>query len=243
MRPEDWILLEQSDSLRSELGLKNHQKFDVIDALRKLNVETLFRGLSENFSGLSIRTKDLRFMLVNSNQPIGRQNFTVCHELYHLLFQPDTFSHQCKINSSSYKTKEEKNADTFASIVLMPEVGIVSLISNRNELKRDAISVDTVVRLEQFFEVSHLAMLVRLKALGLITETLLEAYRNDVTRLALSLGYSDELYKSGRHNLTVGNYHNLAEELYKNGLISKSHYYEILTVISNEEEPEKELST
>ena len=91
--------------------------------LTKLGVLALFRPLSEGLCGLSIRsTTDDRFMLINSNNNIGRQHFTVAHELYHLYYGTNTVPHICRLGG---KEPEEVNADSFASALLMPEKGLI----------------------------------------------------------------------------------------------------------------------
>ena len=70
--------------------------------LLKLNILTIYRPLSENFGGLSLRSKngEERFMLVNSNTKRGRQHFTIAHELYHLYYDEDPKPHVCRLGET-----------------------------------------------------------------------------------------------------------------------------------------------
>ena len=116
--------------------------------LTKLGVLALFRPLSEGLCGLSIRsTTDDRFMLINSNNNIGRQHFTVAHELYHLYYGTNTVPHICRLGG---KEPEEVNADSFASALLMPEKGLIQQLP-REEYRSGKISMATLLRTERVF--------------------------------------------------------------------------------------------
>lgn len=120
--------------------------------LTKLGVLALFRPLSEGLCGLSIRsTTDDRFMLINSNNNIGRQHFTVAHELYHLYYGTNTVPHICRLGG---KEPEEVNADSFASALLMPEKGLIQQLPGE-EYRSGKISMATLLRTERVFGVSH----------------------------------------------------------------------------------------
>ena len=95
-------------------------------------------------------------MLINSNQPRGRQHFTIAHELYHLFIEEKPTPHKC--NPGYSKNKVEQNADMFASSLLMPEAGICQLIPE-TELNTRNISIATILKLEHYFSVSRSALL------------------------------------------------------------------------------------
>ena len=78
------------------------------------------------------------------------------------------------------KPSVERDADLFASNLLMPSQGILGEIP-ADELRK-GISVSTILRLEQLFSVSHEAMVYRLRSLSIISES-------DIERLlGLSMG-------------------------------------------------------
>ena len=141
----DTIEIKASE-LRSEWGLSRYDPVPIKQLLLKLNILTLFRSLEENLSGMCLKRNEKRFLLINSNHPIGRQNFSIAHELYHLFVQETFDVHYCNPGNHS-SIKQEKEADFFASVFLMPEIGIKKMIPEQELIKRD-VSVATLLKLD-----------------------------------------------------------------------------------------------
>ena len=209
----------------------------------KLNILTIFRPLSENFSGMCLKDKsDHRFMLVNSNQSRGRQHFTIAHELYHLYIEENPTPHKCNPGNGS-KDPVEQCADMFASSLLMPETGICQLISE-TELATKNISIATVLKLEHYFSVSRSALLYRLLNIKLITEaTRAKIAALGVKSSARCFGYDTALYESANEGLIIGDFGEKAHGLFEQGKISEGHYIELLHKINIDETQENEDST
>ena len=226
------ILQKKANSFRERNGISGSEAIRLKSLLLKLNVLTLFRPLTEVFSGMSLKINDnARFILVNSKHSIGRQHFTIAHELYHLYIQEKFEIHQCKTGLFDTKNKEEYNADYFASCLLMPESGIHEMIPDE-ELKKKKISLQTVIKLEQYFSVSHSSMLVRLKMLDLLDTKTLEYFKTfKATETAQQYGYDTSLYKEGNHNIIVGDYGQKAKMLFDIEKISEGHYLELMQQI------------
>jgi Zn-dependent peptidase ImmA (M78 family) len=141
------------------------------------------------------------------------------------------------------KNREEYNADCFASYFLMPESGILELIPD-NELSSKTISLQTILKLEQYFSVSRASILVRLKMLKLLSTTQYDMLKNyKVIQTARQYGYDTSLYLEGNHNQIIGDYGEKARRLFDNEIISEGHYMELMqqigidiTVTENDEE-------
>lgn len=226
------ILQKKANSFRERNGISGSEAIRLKSLLLKLNVLTMFRPLTEGFSGMSLNiSDDARFILVNSNHSIGRQHFTIAHELYHLYIQEKFEIHQCKTGLFDSKNKEEYNADYFASSLLMPEIGIHELIPDE-ELNKKKISLQSVIKLEQYFSVSHSSMLVRLKMLGLLDTKTFDHFKTfKATETAQQYGYDTALYKDGNHNVIVGDYGEKAKMLFDIEKISEGHYLELMQQI------------
>jgi len=219
----------RANKFREEHGLATTEPVDVYKLLARLNVITVFREMTENFSGMAVKTSDGNFMLVNSDDILARQHFTIGHELYHLYIQEKFENRICKVGLFDKKEREEYNADWFSSYLLMPESGIFELLP-KEELGRDRISLNTIVKMEQYFGVSRSALLNTLMFIDMITkQRMLELKEaGSIKRSALMMGYSETLYESGNNNKVIGNYGEKAKRLYDNELVSETDFYGLM---------------
>ncbi len=205
---------------------------NVKTVLTRLGILALFRPLSEGFCGLSIKSTDNdRFILVNSNNNVGRQHFTVAHELYHLYYGMKTVPHICRMGG---KEPEEVNADAFASALLMPETGLIQQIPSE-EYKSGKISMATMLKTERVFGVSHDAMLIRLSKLRIIDKATFQQLKSvTITTEALLYGYDTSLYRPGNEGLYIGTLGEMAKKEFDRGRISEGHYLEILNMLQKD---------
>lgn len=238
------IILEKAASeFRQSSGMGASDPIRLKSLLSKLNVITVFRPLGNDFSGMALKIAEkndaLRLMLVNTNHNIGKQHFTICHELYHLYVQKQFTAMYCKTGKFERKDGEEFNADVFASILLLPEQGIKSLIPDE-ETGTDKISLKTVLQIEHYYSCSRGALLYRLKDLKLITPKTYDNFAVDIKRGAVQHGYPTDLYEPGNNQLVLGNYGSIARELYEKERISETHYVSLLKDLGmNEDQLEK----
>lgn len=208
------------------IGLSDTEAVNLKSLLLKLNVLTIYRPMSEQFSGMSLRSGNKRFMLINSNQPKCRQHFTIAHELYHLYIEDKPTPHNCMVENK--KSDSEQCADAFALMFLMPADGVRQLIPD-NELLSGIVSFATILRIEHYFSVSHAATLNRLFDLKLIDRNQRELFKaSSIKRIAREYGYDTGLYESGNENLVIGNFGEKAKTLFDQGKISEGHYIELL---------------
>lgn len=222
------ILEAKANRFRRDCGISPEAALDFENLLISLDVLTVLRPLQGEFSGMALKTKDSRFMLVNTNNPLGRQHFTIGHELYHLFVQ-DVFSFQmCKTGTFDKKDREEYNADVFSSYFLMPEAGLIKQIPEKELGWGETISLATIVRLEQYFGVSRKALLVRLSKSKYIHYDDYAQYLNEVTKSAIEYGYTNKLYSPTFEQRVVGKYGTKAKELFDKNKISESHYHSLM---------------
>lgn len=227
------LLEKEASKFRSENGLNNDEPIRLKSLLQKANVVTVFSPLTDNFSGMAFKavqqTGTYRFILINSNQSLGKQHFTICHELYHLYIQPDFSSQVCITGKFDKKAdKNEYNADVFASFLLLPTDGILGNVPNE-EIAKKRVSLKTVLFIENLYSCSRRALLYRLKNLGLISANEYDAFTLNIKRGAMENGYSISIYEHGNENLVIGDYGTVARDLYDKEKISQSHYYALLT--------------
>lgn len=232
MKLNKFIIERQVSEFRVDKGLSTSESITLKSLLLKLNVLTIFRPLSENFSGMCLKdASGHRFMLINSNHSRGRQHFTIAHELYHLYIEEKPTPHICNPCCGS-KNPIEQNADMFASSLLMPEAGLCQLIPE-NELKTKTISIATILKLEHYFSVSRSALLYRLLNIELITENTRSRFAEiGVKSSARSFGYDTALYEYANGGLVIGDFGEKARLLFEQGKISDGHYLELLHKIN-----------
>jgi Zn-dependent peptidase ImmA (M78 family) len=232
MNGKHYLLIEKKvTEFKQAHGLSVTNPVSIIDLLEDLKVVTLFKAMPDSFSGMALKLKDNRFMLINSNTSIGRQNFTIGHELYHLFVQEDFTFRTCVAGSFDKSDIEEYKADVFSALLLMPHEAILSYIPDEELYSpAKAVSLDTVIQLEQRFKVSRRAILYRLRELDLITRKLAKEYSENVIKSARKRGYDASLYSKDGSNRIVGDgeYKRLARRLYKDDVISESHYASML---------------
>ncbi len=122
---------DAAKQLRKHLGYQEHvMKINVFDDIRKIGFHVFRRKLSNsNVSGVSIKHPIAgRCILINYNDDIYRQRFTLAHEAAHGLF--DLIDNQDVFVSYEYKNKKdlrEIRADNFASSFLLPKEFITKI--------------------------------------------------------------------------------------------------------------------
>jgi len=201
--------------------------------LQKLGVITIYKKLVPLVSGCCIKIKDYKFILINSNDTLGRQHFTALHEIYHLFIQDNLNSRICYTGEFNKKDKEEFNADIFSANVLIPKDGILSKIPE-SEMIKNKISMTTLLDIEQYYSCSHSALLVQLEKMDLIDNSKKEDLKQNIKAKAYQYGYDTSLYEPGNDQLIIGDYGALAKKLFDNEIISESDYLNLMMDIGKE---------
>ncbi len=216
--------------MRMILRVGASEPLNMKTVLRQLNIMTIYRPLSDGTWGLSLKSNNGKmFMLLSSNATRGSQHFTIAHELFHLFFDDNPKPHFYRAIMTD--DAAERSANMFASALLMPKEGLSYNIP-ANELINKKVSVDTALRLEQLYGVSHSTLVVRLKELKLISQQNTESLMSLSIRYEASLrGYNNSLYYKGNENLVLGDYGSKAKQLFDAERISEGHYLELMRKI------------
>jgi Zn-dependent peptidase ImmA (M78 family)/DNA-binding transcriptional regulator YiaG len=102
-----------------ELGDVPAQRLaDVME--RKLGVLVLMVDAINGVSGAACRLPDLDTVLINRNEAVGRRNFDLAHELFHILTWDTMPPEHSEESSERSKSRVEQLANNFASALLMP---------------------------------------------------------------------------------------------------------------------------
>lgn len=236
----DKILEAKAYKLRNDFGISLSDPIDFDKLLLSMGVIVSFTKLSNNFSGMALKMGKMRFMMVNINQQLARQHFTIGHELYHLYEQANFTQKICKTGLFDKKDKEEYNADVFSSFFLMPEAGIMNIIPEAELGWGSKLSLRTILKLEQHFGVSRAAMLIRLDRMGLLRNGEFDLYKADVKKSAKENGYPLDLYEPTNKEYVLGDYGIRAKRIFDKEVISESHYFELMHEINIDVEKNEE---
>lgn len=174
---------------RSKMGISGPFHEDILrDKLEENGYILFYYPFGEqNFSGASYNKSKIKVIIINSSYPLGRQNFTLAHELGHI----ELHKGLDVIDLDDIPQGQEREADIFSSHFIMPRDEILSIIS----LPHDSIwTVFNVMMLSQKFRVSYEAAFIRARDIfgrKKIPETLGNV---QVKAMAKVFGFSLELY-------------------------------------------------
>lgn len=218
-------------SLRKELGEDTTSPIDIFSLAHTITQLTLvFYPMGKHLSGMCIKNDGIPVIAINSSMSVGRQRFSMAHELYHLFFDENDHSTVCAIKIGTGNATE-KAADQFASYFLMPPVALSDLIKKIQITSKSNIGIKEIVMLEQYFGISRQALLCRLVEDNKLTNQEADKFRQGVIRSAVSLGYDDSLYKplqDDKQYRTYGYYIQQAEELLQKDIVSTGKYEQLL---------------
>ena len=133
----------------------------------------------------------------------------------------------CTAMQFSDKQPDEMDADRFAAHLLLPRAGIDAMLAKH---ATDAEpSWPTILRLEQYFRVSHEAMLWRLLDVGYFrNRKQMEEYRPGVIRQARMLRYDTSIYRPGGAHEVLSEVPEKTHRAIEQGLISQGWANELL---------------
>jgi transcriptional regulator with XRE-family HTH domain len=91
-------------------------------AIRKrMRALLLYVDAPYGISGAAFRLAGINAILINRHEPLGRRNFDLAHELFHLLTWETIRPEHAEIGMLGAKGRPEQLANCFASALLMPE--------------------------------------------------------------------------------------------------------------------------
>lgn len=201
--------------------------FAIVNGWKEMKITIVKYPLSSRISGMCTKVDDDIVICINSTTSYGRQRFTLAHELYHVLYEKQMQRVICDMNMNSDKSESEREADKFASYLLMPYDALLQYKSDRGDW-----SIETIIDAEQFFQISHQAMVYRLTFDNMITSKIADKYKAiTVSKEAAKLGYGKELYfptDKNKQYFTTGEYIRKVEQMAAKDFISNGKREELL---------------
>lgn len=158
--------------VRKLLGYKENELLEnIFDDFRNLGIHIFRRKLgNSNLSGIFIRHPEAgKCVLINYNEDLYRQNFTLAHEVAHSIF--DTEKAYNVSFTKDGKDIKEIRANSFAAGFLMPATAVKNLKVNQWTDK-------ILIKLASQFKVNIIALLYRLKSLKQISQQDFEQFKD-----------------------------------------------------------------
>ena len=148
----------------------------------KLNIDILYIDCPHDISGGACKTDNINFIFINKNEVAFRRNFTLGHELFHILTWDTLAPERIDPISDNQddrkgKSKIESLADSFTSSFLMPKKTILKLWNARGSKDINAWLLKSAEELE----VSGEALFWRTVYLGLVDKLLFNKFKLSYT--------------------------------------------------------------
>lgn len=230
VKPEDIRTNVQIDSMASKiskmLDLGSRPALSLQKVMEQvLQIKIIFVELSDFGSAASTVHPQLgAAIIVNNEEAPWRINFTLAHELFHIITW-DTFNPAEVENNEPFFLDIEKKANRFASALLLPETEIRQELEKR--VKEQKLLYSDVVDVAREFGVSTSALLYRMANLRIIPwEKADQLSKNDdLSRIDRRIRKDswNEVPKSERFVL-------LSVKCLRKGLISRGKFAEILDI-------------
>jgi Zn-dependent peptidase ImmA (M78 family) len=218
--------------LRKQLDVSLNQPVDLDNVCLSNKIHLIYKPFgSDSFSGISLKKDGEKFLLVNSSKTQGHQNFTIAHELYHLLYDKTYDRYVCYPGQFDYNEKGiERKAETFAINFLLPDEGVLHYLKENNANIKNP-PLEKIALLEAIFKVSHQATLIKLLEMKIITEKYKEEISGGIKKAALGYGFGTELYEPTKKTRVISPYISYAKEASEKNLISEGKFRELLRKI------------
>lgn len=127
---------------------KNKEDFLVLEFPNKMNI-----------SGITMikktRNIDYKCIYINTNDPIGRRNFSFLHEIYHVFYEKSEKGYSLK----SDKSEIEKRAEIFASNILIPRELLLKELRKHGCKSNKEITEEIIFEIQLVFHASFQAVL------------------------------------------------------------------------------------
>jgi len=223
---------KNANELRGKLGIPSNQPVDLNYVCNLEKIHLIYKPFGDtSFSGISLKKNGEKFLLVNSSKAKGHQNFTIAHELYHLLYDNTYDRYICYTGQFEHDKKDiERKAEIFAINFLLPDEGVFHYLKeSKDGIKNPPL--ERIAFLEFIFKVSHQATLIKLLEMKIITEKYKEEITKGIIKAALEYGFDKELYEATNKTLVVSPYISYVKEASEKNLISEGKMRELLRKI------------
>jgi Zn-dependent peptidase ImmA (M78 family)/DNA-binding XRE family transcriptional regulator len=192
---------------------------------QNLQIKILFVELSDFGSAAATVHPELgAAIIVNNEEAPWRINFTLAHELFHIITW-DALSPAEMENNEQFFAEIEKKADRFASALLLPETEIRQELAKR--IKEQKLPCSDIVDVAREFGVSTSALLYRMANLRFMPWE----KANDLSKNDELMKIDHRIRKDSMNEVPVSErFILLAVKCLRKGLISRGKFSEIIGI-------------
>lgn len=119
-------------------------------------------------SGMTLEKKDkdliYKCIYINTNEPVGRRNFSFAHELYHVYFEKAKRGYS--LSKDFNKDEIEKKAELFASNLLIPRIELLKYLKEFGCRDYKEISMEKIFSIQEKFNASFQAIVYSIESLN-----------------------------------------------------------------------------
>ena len=157
---------EFADEVRDRLGLGSRPASCLSGILEeRFGVKIWHQRLGDEGSAASARNGFGMAILINADEPPWRRNYSLAHELFHLL----TWEQAVPVRKTRFPARIEKLSEAFASSLLLPAKDVLEAF--KNAPGGDEMRYLALIQIAREFDVSTVALLWRLRTLGQLKQS------------------------------------------------------------------------
>lgn len=175
--------MSEGERVAEELALGEVPAANLAEAMnREFGILVLMVDAIEGVSGAACRLPELDAVLVNRNEVIGRRNFDLAHELFHIMTwdeMPPDYSEDA-MGFGGKRNRVEQLADNFAAALLMP-TQVIARFGDWAKLGMDELT-NRLNEIADVLQVTAQALKWRLFALGKLTRAVITAIADELLR-------------------------------------------------------------
>jgi len=201
-----------------------------IELLSKMGYYIVKAQAPNNLSGFYMKKDRFPFIFANSNHSRGRQNFSLWHEVYH-----HYMNHQNGISDFNSQSLEEREAEIFAGIVLLPDAEIKKWMKTYGGIMQP----DILAKMSVYYHVSFNAAMIRSMQLNPIPKKLYQQLKSlsridnskQLYAIYIENGLNTEILDPTEDIQISSNIMKILEKNYSDGLVSGAKINEIIEKI------------
>lgn len=201
---------------------------DTMNILEELNYYIIKSPAPTNLSGFYMKKDGFPFIFVNTNHTLGRQNFSLWHEVYHHIM-----NHENGISDFNSDSLQEREAEIFAGLVMLPD----SEIERLGEL--DFADRIIIAEMSEHYQMSFSGILVRLMQAEKVnydtyhslTHLSKPSHEEDLQTIYRENGLNSSVILPTKNTQISKNIMMILEKNYGNNLVTGEKINEIISMI------------